>query len=974
MPDGAPFLDSIAAHWLGTSGPDPGRVADGLILLPTRRAARALAEAFLRQSTGRPLLLPRIAAFGALDEAPLALEGELDLPPAVGALERLSVLTRLIMAAAGGEGMPGRVDRAWALAAELASLQDEAERAGVDLKAALPQAVPEEYAAHWQRTLAFLRIVTEAWPAWLAEQRLMNPVARQVVLLAALARSWQEKPPAHPVWAAGSSGEIPAVAALIRVIAGLAEGRVILPGLDRAMADEHFSALATACPEHPDAGIARLLAALGARREDVLDFPALPGNVPAGRARLLRRALLPAPALHAWATGVAEGSVGGLSLLAPADQQEEAVAIALALRGALDVAGARVALVTADRGLARRVAAELGRFGVVADDSAGEPLEATPPAVLLRLLAEAAAAHFVPVPLTALLQHPLCAAGLAPAAARAAARALERGVLRGPGPPPGLGALHEAAARSGCAADLVRRLVAATGALERAMGLALIAPQAALIALVESAEALAATDEQSGPARLWAFEEGETLAAHLAELSSALAHLLPMPPAALPALLDAALQGVVLRSRRAVRGAGEGALEHPRVFIWGLLEARLQTAELIVLGGLSEGSWPPTTDSGPWLSRPMRAALGLAAPEEAVGRTAHDFLAAALAAGEVVFSTPRRRDGAPAVPARWLMRLVAMLGQELPAHPAVGWARALDRPAGASQPVEAPRPMPAVALRPRRLTVTEIGTWLADPYAIYACHVLRLRPLPGIAETADAADFGQIVHAGLARFFASLQGAWPADAAAGLGEALRRALDEHHLPPHLAHWWRPRLACIAAWVDREERVRRAGAAPPLVAVEQGGEWALPGPTGPFILAGRADRIERRGDGRLEILDYKTGRVPVAADVFAGRAPQLPLLAAMAEAGALGAEFAAPVAELTYWRLLGRDGAGEVGRLARPEQIPALKDAAVAGLMGLIAAFDEPTRPYLAQPHPGNPPPSSDYARLARVAEWASDGA
>jgi len=973
MEAGAPFLDSVAAAWLEAAGSDPRRVADGLILLPTRRAARALAEAFLRQSAGRPLLLPRIAAFGALDETPLALEGGLDLPPAVGAMERLAVLARLIMAGGAGGGMPGRMDRAWALAAELAALQDEAERAGVDLAEALPRAVPEEYAAHWQRTLAFLQIVTEAWPAWLAEQGLMNPVARQVALLAALARSWKEKPPRHPLWAAGSSGEIPAVAALIRVIAGLKEGRVILPGLDRDMEDEHFMALATRHPEHADAGISRLLTALGARREDVRPFPALPGAVPGERARLLRRALLPAPALGAWRGGVGAGGLEGVSRLGPADQQEEAAAIALSLRNALEVPGARAALVTPDRGLAGRVAAELGRFGVVADDSAGENLGATPPAVFLRLLAEAAAADFAPVKLLALLKHPLLAGGLAPGAARAAARALERGVLRGPGPAAGLDALVQAAARAGSGADLARRLRAGAARLERTMSLAQVAPQAALIALVESAEALAATDAEAGPARLWAFEEGEALAAHLSELIAALAHLMPAPPRELPALLDAALKGVVVRSRRAVRGAGEGAREHPRIFIWGLLEARLQSAELVVLGGLVEGVWPPATDPGPWLSRPMRAALGLASAEEEVGRAAHDFLAAALAAPEVVLSVPRRREGAPAVPARWVARLEAMLGRRLPPHPAVGWARALDRPEGGAKPARAPRPQPPVAERPRRLSVTEIGTWLADPYTIYARHVLRLRPLPGIAEAADAADFGQIVHVGLAGFFGQVQGAWPKDAAEGLGEALYRALAEAGLPPHLAHWWRPRLERIAAWVAAEETTRREGAVPPLVAVEQGGEWALEGPAGPFVLAGRADRIERRGNGGLAILDYKTGRVPAPAEIKAGREPQLPLLAAMAEAGAFGADFAGPVLELVYWRLLGREDAGETGSLAAPELIPALIEAAVAGLKGLIEAFDDPARPYLAQPHPGNPPPFSDYAGLARVAEWAAGG-
>ncbi|MGH7071064.1 MAG: double-strand break repair protein AddB, partial [Acetobacteraceae bacterium] len=430
VPAAAPFLDSIAAAWLGRSGHDPSRTAHGLILLPTRRAARALAEAFLRQSGGRPLLLPRIAGFGALDETPLALAGGLELLPAVGRLERQSVLTRLILAAESGGGLPGRVDRAWALAAELAALQDEAERAEVDLRAALPNAVPEEYAAHWQQTLTFLGIVTEAWPAWLAEQRLMNPVARQVALLAALARAWQDSPPGHPIWVAGSSGEIPAVARLVAVIAGLPEGAVILPGLDRAMAEEHFSALAVGHPEHADAGMARLLAALGGRRDDVRPFAALSSTVPEGRALTLRRALLPAPALSDWipadwAAPTGSVELAGLWRLEAADQQEEAVAIALALRGALEVPAARAALITPDRELARRVAAELGRFGVVADDSAGENLDETPPAVFLRLLAAATVAEFAPVELLALLKHPLFAAGLASPAAREAARALE---------------------------------------------------------------------------------------------------------------------------------------------------------------------------------------------------------------------------------------------------------------------------------------------------------------------------------------------------------------------------------------------------------------------------------------------------------------------------------------------------------------------------------------------------------------------
>jgi len=970
LPAESPFLDSIAEAWLGAGGADPVSTADGMILLPTRRAARALAEAFLRRADGRPLLLPRIAAFGALDEAPLALAGTLDLPPAVGEAERLAVLSRLILAAGGAGGAAGRADRAWALAGELARLQDDAERSEIDLASRLPDVVPAEFASHWQTTLAFLSIVTEAWPAWLAEQGLTNPAARQVALLKAQARAWEDRPPGHPIWVAGSFGEFPAVRALVRVIARLPCGRVILTSLDRGMEEAHFSALGAAHPDHADAGTARLLAALGARRDDVRPLPGLPGTIPAERSSTLRRALLPAPAL-AWPKD-APADIAGLFRLSPADQQEEATAIALALRAALETPGQRAALVTPDRALARRVSAELLRYGIVADDSAGEPLGETPPAVFLRLLASAAEQDYAALPLLSLLKHPLCAAGLAPPAARAAARRLELAVLRGPGPPPGLAALAQAAARKGAGLDLVHRLMAALSPLEHIRARQEAAPGALLAVLIESAEALAATETETGPARLWALEEGEALASRLAELMPALSHLPPIPPAELSGLFAETLAGAVVRTRRSLRGH-EGA-EHPRVFIWGLLEARLQSAEVTVLGGLAEGTWPPATDPGPWLSRPMRAMLGLDSPEEAIGRAAHDFLSAALAAPTIILSTPKRREGAPAVPARWLVRLEAMLaGQDrkLPEHPSLAWARALDNPSGPARPAGAPRPRPALALRPRQLGLTEIATWLADPYQIYARHVLGLQALPAIGEVADAALFGMVVHQGLASFLGRAGIEWRGDEARQIEAALTHSLKNAALPAHLVAWWAPRLPRIAEWVAAAEAARRKEGPPAAIAVEQPGEWSLGGPAGPFVVRGRADRVELRVDGSLAILDYKTGRSPGRGEVGAGRAPQLPLLAAMAVAGAFGAAFARPASELIYWALSGRMVPGEATSLGDPAEIAALIAAASAGLAALIARFDEPATPYLARPHPANLPNYSDYDRLARVGEWAA---
>lgn len=955
IPAETPFLDELARRWLDE--PREG----GMILLPTRRAARALSEAFLRAGEGRPMLLPRITALGALDETPLALAGALDLPPAVDPMRRLAELARLVLALPTDQGGAPAADSAWMLARELADLMDEAERAELDPHVALARAAEGDYATHWQVTLRFLEIVTRVWPEWLVDEGLCNPAWRQVKLLRGQAEAWRMQPPDEPVWVAGVTGGIPAVAELIRVVAGLPTGMVVLPGLDFAMPDDQWEALEEA---HPQAGLTRLLADLGARREDVEPSAAC------RRFSLLATALAPAGALAEW-TAQPAPDLAGLTLLSPPDPQAEAAAIAMVLRDALEVAGTRVALVTPDRALAVRVATELVRWGVVADDSAGEPLAQTPPAVFLRLLARAVAEEFAPVALLALLKHPFAACGMARAECRVAARAFELGCLRGPRPLEGLAGLREAADRHGLhmAPAFLARFEACVAPLLRPDASVRLAPAEHLAGLVAAAEALAATDETAGPAVLWGDEEGAALAALLTAALDALARLPDQAPRVLPGLLDAMLEGEVVRSRRALRG--RDGTEHPRVFIWGLLEARLQHVDTVVLGGLVEGVWPGATDAGPWMSRAMRQRAGLPSPEERVGQAAHDFVMTACAADVAVLSCPRRRDGAPAVPSRWLLRLEAFLagrGMTLPQHPAASWVAALDMPEGGQPtPVLPPRPCPPVSARPTSLGVTAIETWIADPYAIHARRILRLRKLDPLEQATDAADYGGIVHAGMHKFTVENGAAWPPDARDGLRAAMLVALGEARLRPALREWWEPRLLRIADWVAEREADRR-GRFPPLrIGSEIEGRWLRDG----FELVGRADRIEMRRDGTLAFLDYKTGVLPGKGAADLGDAPQLPLEAAMAEFGAFGPEFAGVAAELTYWHLSGAHVAGDSRPIleGKPDELASLIAHVSDRLDALVRDYRDPARPYLSQPHPGRVPRFSDYAQLARVAEW-----
>jgi ATP-dependent helicase/nuclease subunit B len=950
IPPGAAFLDVLAARWLDadsdTGEPGAGEPGAGLILLPTRRAARALAEAFLHVGGGRPMLLPRIIALGALDEVPLALAGALDLPPAVPEAERRAVLAKLVLAA-----QRVSVEQAWALARELADLMDEAEPEDVDLPTALRRPVPDAYARHWEITRTFLAIATEAFPAWLAEQGLMNPTARRIALLRAQAAAWTERPPTEPVWAAGFSSGPPAVAALLKVVARLPSGRVVLPWL---------APVADPDETHPQDAPSRLLAAMDVRPEEVT-----PWGEPTERARLLGRALLPAPSLDGW-RGPAPAPPVGLLRLDTADSREEAVAIAMLLRDAIERPGARAALVTPDRSLAIRVCAELLRWGIIADDSAGEPLADTPPAVLLRLLAEAAATDLAPLPLLALLKHPLAALGLAPAECREAARALEVVALRGARPPPGFTGLRRACKADPEATAFVERLRGAFAPLLRLVPPVEYPPAAMLTALIEAAEAVATTDTEAGDARLWGGEEGEALATLLADSLAALPHLPDQPPRALPGLLDALLEDQVARGRRATRG--RDGMEHPAITVWGLLEARLQSADVIVLGGLTEGVWPPATDPGPWMSRQMRRDAGLPSGDAAIGQAAHDFVTAACAAPLAVLSSAARRDGAPAVPSRWLARLDALLAGHrlsLDAHPAAAWARALDLPTRVCA-IDAPHPCPPTALRPRQYSVSDIERLIADPYAIYARKILRLVPLDPIEQETDALDIGGVVHAGIERFLRGVGAAWPPDAERHLRQSMEIALLDAGLRPALAAWWTPRLHRIAAWIATEEANRRAAGDPDVVQAEQAGTWDL----GRFRLTARADRLEVRADGSLAILDYKTGVAPTGKAVLDGTAPQLPLEAAMAHAGAFGPRFTAPLGELTYWKLSGGREPGEV-RTVKADDLAGLPDHVTERVAALLDGFDRPDRPYPHHPHPARKPRFPQYAQLARALELAA---
>lgn len=1027
-----PFLTALARAILSGDLPRAGGAApavldlpDITLLLPTRRATRALQDAFLAAAGGRALLLPQVRPIAETQEDLTLISGlagldalgaaDDEVAPAVSEIERRLALTGLVMhwsramrearddpavmlsdrAPVAGSETPAEAAK---LALELARLMDMVETEGVSL-AGLKDLVSDNFSDHWRKTLDFMRIVTEYWPVHLRERRFTSPADRRNRLILAEARRLAAASPSHPVIVAGVTGSIPATAELMRQVAGLENGAIVLPGLDLSLDEESWQSIVPDHREHPQYGLKKLLDTLGLTRADVAVLPgcSLP---PQGTARtaLLTEAMRPAATTGRWHDYVADTSnrsaaaeaLTGLHLIEAPGAQDEAEVVALILREAAEHPTRTAALVSPDRRLARRVAVRLESWGIRVDDSAGRPFGKTPPGAFLDLTVNAVAKGFAPAELMALLKHPLARLGLDAFKVRTAARALELGAFRAPYFGEGLtgvrAALEKAQAENAAggrknngagrlwpadweaAHDLIARLSEAcaplTTAFESRDPQPLRTLAAAHLAVAEALARLPAGDTDTPPpSPLYTGEAGTAVSTFFASI---LDETMPAPPIRAtdyPDFYRSLLSGENVRPRVPV---------HPRLSIWGPFEARLQQPDIVILGSLNDGTWPESADPGPWLNRPMRDSLGLPRPEEKIGHAAHDFTSL-LGAGTVYMTRALKVDGVPTVPSRWLMRLQAVLGgldltgRLATETPWLGYARTRDAVARRIT-LRAPEPRPPIGLRPRRMSVSSIETWIKNPYAIFARNILKLSPLPELGAEPDASLRGALIHEALSRFAHRYPQQLPADPAGALTGMIADILTEYTGHSRVAAFWLPRFERFARWFAETEPARREGVTH--VDAEITGAMVLDGEVGPFTLTARADRIDRRAGG-LTITDYKTGAPPKDKAVLSGDAPQLPLEAAIALAEGFATVPKAPVEALRYIRASGGEPPGDE-RTIRCDEVARLADEVLGGLQRLVTRFDDEATPYRPVRRARFSYDYDDYAHLARVAEWTAD--
>ncbi len=964
LPPGADFpLGVLRGLEARLDGQPPEAWARVEIFVNTRRMQRRLKTLF---DDGPARLLPRLRLVTDLADDVLLS----DIPPPASPLRRRLELTQLIAKLLDQEPDLAPRGALFDLADSLAALMDEMQGEGVPPEKIRALDVSDQ-SGHWQRSLKFVQLI-EAFFANSAQDP--DGEARQRMVIERLRGRWETAPPEHPVIVAGSTGSRGATGLLMKAVARLPQGAVILPGVDFDMPAAIWDRLhdAMTAEDHPQFRFARLLRTLTARPDDIVAWHETPPASPA-RNRLISLALRPAPVTDQWLSegrrldGLAEATAN-MTLIQAESPRAEAEAIALALRAAAD-RGRTAALITPDRTLTRQVTAALDRWGITPDDSAGRPLPLSAPGRFLRHVAELFGKRLSAEALLTLLKHPLTNSTGVAAVSHGEAESL-RGAhlrytrelelrLRRHGPPfPGPADLVAWAAggseeRQAWAAWLATLLDGLEEVGERPLS-------AQLTHHIALAEALAAGPGAEGSGGLWERSAGIEARRWVTELQREAAHGGLLSPSDYASLFHAVLQ----------RGEVRDAVgTHPGIMIWGTLEARVQGAELVILGGLNEGVWPEAAKPDPWLNRKMRHDAELLMPERRIGLSAHDFQQA-VAAPEVILTRAVRDAEAQTVPSRWVNRLTNLLvglskesAAALETMKARGdrWLRMAERlntPEANVAPAKRPCPSPPVAMRPKELSITEIQRLIRDPYWVYARRVLGLRALESLKPAADAPLRGIVVHKVLGRFIDEGPVTGSESDHARLVATMDEVLSEEVPWPATQRLWRARLLRVANWFIAGEADRQSDREP--IAQERKGALSLPDVE--VTLAGRIDRVDRLPDGSLAIYDYKTGSVPTQ-DQQRHFDKQLLLSAVMVEHGAVENLPKNTVCEVAY-----------IGLGSSPKYVTISLESeetskARAELLSLLGAYRGETLGYTSRRAIERTAHGGDYDHLARFGEW-----
>ena len=984
---GGRFLQILADEILGgfpfgESQRDQGHLFNWSIFLPTRRSTRVLGSLLFEKSQKKAILLPNIKPIGDIDDEQIKFEkADLEIKSAISKTGQVFLLLDILKNWAAqnpqisiAAEIQASSAQSLSLANSLVKLVDQIETEETSFSH-LTEAYESDLSDHRNSILSLLGLLNVELPQRIAAENLIGSSARRSLMIRLEAARIANAKAIGPIIAAGSTGTIPATRALLKAIAYHEQGAVILPGLDLDMADEDWACIG---PDHPQFSLKTLIADLEINRDEVVSL----GVQNQARNDLSAELMRPSVTAEKWhhilktKTIDFKQAATSIRLITAPDRHLEARAIALIMREALEVPTHTVALITPDRDLAGRVKSELLRWNISVNDSAGEPLVHHGIAALAALILQAVKSEFAAADLLAVLAHPDCTCGFDNERFLTLRRNLEIVVLRGYTPENGLKSLQQSYTRAYEAklrkarqhylvstlqdddwAELSSLITHISEALAPVIDETVIDPKNFIGILTTAIQYLA-------PDADWTTPENQNFIEVCEELQSEshrLAH--DKFSSHVPCFL-------MLLQTQKYRSTTQA---HPRLAIYGVLEARLMPADIVILGGLNEGRWPAQPDPGPWLNRPMRKIFGMQQPERDIGVSAHDFTQA-LGYNKVYLTCAQRLEGSPQTPSRWILRLQTVLkgaGVDANICEDASWvklAKNLDA-AETIVPRSMPKPQPNIEHRPTHFSVTEVEKLIRDPYAIYAKKILRLEPLPNLSRDPDAALRGTLFHEAIGEWNKAQPEKLSDHSLGEILQAGEQTFSAFRSDAEISNFWKPRFVRLAKWLVGQEVYLRKNIL--RVSAELDGKMEFVTDGQSYSLSARADRIDILNDGSARILDYKSGTPPTVKEVLSGISPQLLLEVAILSAGNFQHLQKAKTSELLYIQISGGSPPGKIIQIIPipGQSITDVAEQQLSNFKNLLRRFRNPAHPYVPRLAIKYEDDKTDFDHLSRHLEW-----
>jgi len=972
-------------------------LSDVNIILPTRRAQFELCKQF-SDLLGGGALLPNITTFGEQNEEEAIFLPPFDvehLPKQVSKIKRSMILAKMIEAWAikngrlptdigEGKTLDTRLNHSeiLALSTSLCQLIDSFLIEDIPIKN-LKNIAPENLAHNWQQTLEFLDLALEAWPKILHEENKIDSVELRNIIIKRQADAAKQIFADKPVIAAGSTGSVLATSNLLKAISKLERGVVVLPGFNNKKGNIfHLLLNKEKNPSgHSQYAMAKTLAQLDFEPDEVKELA--PKNIH-NRTKIIRYSMALIDESANWAKQRKqeqlniEQAIKNISIIEAPNDEMQARSIAMASIEAL-TRNHSIGIISPDQNLARRIKAELLRFGIILDDSAGTPLFQTPAGRFLRLIIATAKSGFAAVDLIALLKNQFSTFALGRADIAKIADLIEFGLLRSQKPSDGIAALKLALKENitGKQKYIPLYLNESEGVEVENLLNKIEEIFAPIISLFKQEKFYVAQFAKILNHTILGIiktnDEKININPDMKQLLNWLDELIQINDSNSPSLSSFE----IAKSLKELMGGNSFVAPNKannKVYIWGQLEARLQNPDLIIIAGFNETIWPKTVDSGAWLSRNMAIAAGLSAPEKKIGQAAHDF-EMAMGNENVIISYSKRIGTTPALPSRFLQRFFAFIGEEAEntclkkGREWLSQAERLDFEIN-PKPATRPSPCPIAAIRPKSLSVTEIMTLIRSPYDIYAKYILGLNSIDALGAEVEAKDRGSLIHKIFENFIKDKINPKAPDAFEQLINISNEVFSSLTIRPNLQTLYQARFEIMAKRFIEFEIIRDAEIS--TRNAEISGKWELPAAENIFTLRGEADRIDIKNDDSLEIIDFKTGQLPSATEMREYLAPQLLLEAAMAQGGAFVDIKSAQVTSLKYIKISNSPDAFEVTDFANEGSLEQAIDEIIMRLSRHVQEmlFSDKT-PMSARVFPA---PKQTfvgaYEHLARTGEWS----